>query len=98
LVDVSLPVGASAYDISKSSEGDIALSFVTDFSEKLLIDFYKLEMERLGWRNISAFSSTEESLLIYEKPHKICAISIRFYTKKRGVFVFVGQKKYENLR
>lgn len=40
------------------------------------ISFYEQEMERSGWNMFSSIVS-HETLLIFEKPSKICSISIR---------------------
>jgi len=41
--------------------------------------FYRQEMERLGWRNITEFDGFE-TLLNFQKPGKFCSISIRTKT------------------
>lgn len=110
LHDVSLPVGVKAYDMTQHDEiekqGAETIAFYeTDFSETMLREFYQMDMERLGWKEVETFVSVEESLLLYETPRKIAAISIRPHTgcivasqmsqkahDKRGVFIFVGQR------
>jgi hypothetical protein len=102
LHDVSLPVGVTAYDMTVASEADdmsqekgsetIAF-YETNFSETMLREFYQMDMERLGWREVQTFISADESLLLYETPRKIAAISIRPYHNNRGVVIFVGQRQ-----
>lgn len=97
LHDVSLPVGTRAYDMSQHDEAEkqgvetIAF-YETDFSETMLREFYQMDMERLGWKEVESFISIEESLLLYETPRKIAAISIRPHAQKRDVYIFVGPR------
>ena len=62
--------------INKSYQADIASYFLS-------------EMERLGWREHIRFESQEE-LLIFEKPHKYLAISIRPLKKANSYQVLIS--------
>lgn len=98
LVDVSVPVGVIAYDMTMQDDsverGSETIAFYeTDFSDTMLREFYQMDMERLGWKEVQTFISNEESLLLYETPRKIAAISIRPYaTVRRGVVIFVSPR------
>lgn len=96
LVDVSLPVGVIAYDMSQpesSDQGSETIAFYeTDFSEEMLREFYQLDMERLGWKQVDLFISLEETLILYENPRKIAVISIRPYRHHQGVVIFLGPR------
>jgi len=51
-------------------------------------NFYRNNMERLGWE-ISDFSSDNEGLLFCRKSRKSCAISIRAGSKKTKIHIFL---------
>src|SRR5476649_1717658 len=55
LIDVSLPVGVTAYDMTRRDDsveqGSETIAFYeTGFSEDMLREFYQVDMERLGWK------------------------------------------------
>lgn len=59
-----------------------------------IVDFYRCQMERLGWQFCNDFH-TEESLLFFVKPDKKSIVSIRPYNKKiMYVFVFISSRVY----
>jgi len=76
--DVSLPLGVRPQDRSKSQDDPVVIaSFEARFPHEVVADFYTLDMERLGWRRVMDFTTYDkEILLIFEKPHKICAVRI----------------------
>ncbi len=45
-------------------------------STQQIADFYEAEMERLGWRSVFAIKGYE-SVYQFEKPSRICILSIR---------------------
>lgn len=53
--------------------------------------FYEQEMERLGW-NLIGSDNHHETLLIFDKPHRICSISIRGTRDVRQVYITILQK------
>jgi hypothetical protein len=96
LRDVSLPVGVTAYSLSaqKPNEqtAEVIAYYDTDFTQQMLREFYQIDMERLGWKEVKAFVTEQEALLIYETPRKIAAISIRTVQHKYRVVIFVDQR------
>lgn len=55
------------------------------------VTFYEQEMERLGWRLFSRFDH-DEILLNFEKPTKVCSISLRPQKNNLLVVVFYKAK------
>ena len=53
--------------------------------------FYVCQMERLGWQLYSLFD-VNERLLIFEKPSKICSVSLRSYKDQTKVIIFYRVK------
>jgi hypothetical protein len=102
LTDIPIPMQAiplfSATDQDKQLDTfqELCLGYHSELESDEIIKFYNAEMERLGWQQKGIFVQPE-ALLIFEKPHKICAISIR--SKKNSsathtcLFIFLGQKK-----
>ena len=100
LVDVPIPVNAKPitnFDQRYKSGKTCQLSYRLDSSEINLEKFYENGMERSGWKKI-AKCSCQELLLIFEKPSKICVISVR--SEKPGketlVIFFVPKDLSEN--
>lgn len=56
----------------------------TTLSSEDLISYYEQEMERLGWRSIFAVMGTE-AVLQFEKPGRLCIVSIRPQSGGRSV-------------
>jgi len=54
--------------------------------------FYEQEMERLGW-DLLAADNNQETLLIFNKPHKISSVSIRGIGKRKQVHIAILHKK-----
>jgi hypothetical protein len=95
LVDVSLPIGVVAYDLSTPKEEekqDQVIFYEVDFSLRMLTDFYQLEMERLGWKELALFESADEVMLVHEKPRKICVIYLRTGSLHQQVTIFIGPR------
>lgn len=63
-------------DYYNDLDGNIMLGYQSNSSREYVIDFYDKEMERLGWHKI-AFFHGHESLFYFEKPKRLCIISIR---------------------
>ncbi len=53
------------------------------------VSFYNEEMERFGWKQFVQFCEAE-ALLIFEKPNKICSISLR--SEKKALYVLINLK------
>lgn len=98
LRDVSLPVGVAAYELmpldTQREAGENMVTYETEFSAAMLRDFYSVDMERLGWKEVQPFVATDESCLVYETPRKIAVISIRESAgDNRSVMIFVGPRR-----
>lgn len=77
-----------------TEQNAIVLGYKSTLSLEEIIQFYAAEMERLGWWQLMIYKGPE-SLLNFEKPGRLCTISIRFHNKKskyQEIFVFSGAK------
>lgn len=109
LTDVSLPVGVVAYDVSTATaleKHNLVVSYEANFAREMLVEFYQLEMERLGWKEGAVFealpfdvhstsgsvSHSAEVMLVFEKPRKLCVISIRSQGSGQLVMIFSGPR------
>lgn len=91
--DIPLPLGASI-NLSKSLHSYDGRSVVCVYEVSLstlrqLGYFYTQEMERHGWKESGDFVFGTELLKIFEKPQKLCALSIRFKSTKTELIIFV---------
>ncbi len=77
LADIPLPIQAEIHMLGGSTPSATGLTFISNFSLPDLVKFYEFEMERLGWRQLHMFGVESEVLLVFEKPEKLCTISIR---------------------
>lgn len=77
-----------------TSPDTIILGYESMLSVNDLITFYHREMERCGWRLLTQFQG-HETLLTFEKPRRICTISIRpdAETNKTEMVIFAGKKE-----
>ena len=87
--DIPLPVQTRVHVITGSTPQSTGLTYVSIFSMTDLVRFYELEMERLGWKQLQLFSVESEILLVFEKPEKLCTVSIR---PDNRVVLFFGQR------
>ncbi|HML19807.1 MAG TPA: hypothetical protein PKD74_04495 [Candidatus Dependentiae bacterium] len=79
LPDVPIPVASDPipdFFVERENTNDIVLGYITGNSCDRLSSFFRTEFVQLGWK-IVAESSHVESLLIVEKPDRICTVSIR---------------------
>ena len=60
----------------QAEQGGALFAYSTSLSADELTTFYAHEMERLGWRMAFTFSGYE-SMLQFEKPDRVCIVSIR---------------------
>lgn len=93
----SIPLFSTGDEEKDDKTREFCLGYYSQSSSEEIVKFYNAEMERLGWQQKGSFLQTEP-LLIFEKPHKICAISIRsekynVSTNSVCIFIFLGQKK-----
>jgi len=87
LIDVPIPID-STFVADKAKKGSIdskccMLFYSTKKSLQEVKVFYEKEMERFGWR-VSAECSDRESTLLFEKPSKVCVVSVRPGDGKAG--------------
>lgn len=98
--DAPLPLDTKR-DRIEVKEGTDALSCVFAFTAALssseCLDFYRCQMERLGWQEGICFSFVpDEMVLIYEKPSKRAVITIRSCVvnpAESNVRLYVGIKQ-----
>lgn len=79
LLDVPLPVDARA--IAECNDymtvNELSISRMSSLSQQELIDFYTSMLEQSGWRLIGKIKGSSESVMTWEKPRKICVVSLR---------------------
>ena len=77
-----LSAGASGRRLGiEGSEGQIMLGFVCQYDQEMVANFYNFEMENVGWKRVACIKAFE-STLVFQKPKKICIISIRSLSSK----------------
>lgn len=80
LYDIPVPIMADpdfSYTWSDDRTGNRVLGFlVTAGSTQELVTFYQAHMERLGWRERVRING-REVLIEFEKPEKLCCVSVR---------------------
>lgn len=97
LIDIPFPFDVKTRKInliesSKVNKAQTAVSFETTLSTGEVGEFYRLEMERLGWKELCNFDDSLGSLVVFEKPHKYAVVSIRFFKRRISVRCFVSAK------
>jgi len=92
LYDVPILIDAQPDDTNKQPDSLSQVSFFAnvDFAEAIL--FYEQEMERFGWNLLGSFIE-DEALLVFDKPTKMCSVSIRPSKKHVRVVIFLKSKK-----
>ncbi|KKP35789.1 MAG: hypothetical protein UR26_C0002G0089 [candidate division TM6 bacterium GW2011_GWF2_32_72] len=93
--DVAIPLDSKPlienFGMDKEEE-QTNFAYACSLEKMELLDFYIKEMERLGWSLIKKFDSDLEALLNFEKPSKVCSVSLRDRDKCREIFIFVAPK------
>ncbi len=96
LVDIPLPLYAQPQALP--SDGDTrAFKFSTSLAREPLIELYRTDMERFGWRERGSMTTIPEVVLLYEKPYTWCTISIRLRAQagkpdEHEVVLFISPK------
>lgn len=58
---------------------------------------YEHEMERLGWQRLALFEDVSETVLLFNKPQRICVISLRqsrrVASNATAIVIHVGDKE-----
>jgi len=88
LSDIALPLDGKPI---KKFLGPQTFVYSIKKDVKELRSFYEQEMERFGW-NLIALDNHHETLLIFDKPHRICTVSIRGIGSWKQVYITVVQK------
>lgn len=91
-VDIPVPMDAVQKRNYCQAEPDLyAIGYTSVEHQDDLIAFYLQQMELLGWQ---CWWQTQglEALLMFEKPHKQCAISIRPGSSRKKTDIVVMQK------
>lgn len=95
MADIAVPVVAKARGVSCDANGGTMIAYECVLSKIELIQFYRQEMERLGWQQVVEFSG-DEVLLTFKKPGRFCTACIRptrktwDKSKKLALYLFVG--------
>lgn len=87
-VDIPLPLQVSSRVLYQSDQA-MSLIFAHAYPTEEFVPWYRQEAERLGWKELSMALGDIESLLIFEKPHKVLSISLR---RNNQVVVTLSQK------
>lgn len=84
LVDIPLPMSCKKIvgyeDVIDTTS--VALTRVINLSRKELYTFYYCMLEQMGWFLKTSLTSPHEQLMIWEKPNKLCTISLRSSTQQ----------------
>lgn len=96
LSDIPIPISSQPipeYCVQNMSvPHQVMLGYECTLGADELVKFFNQEMERYGWRYISQFSG-QERLMHYEKPNRVCAISLRPIQENTHVLIFTGKKQ-----
>lgn len=97
LFDIPIPMQAvfQADDLGDSADG-LSINYSIILDQSAISCFYEREMERLGWQQLIENMSNNELLLVFNKPNKICVVSVRTPKDSRAgllVVITTGTKK-----
>lgn len=80
ITDVPIPLGAKpvTFNENELEHGWLAVSRVysVNMSVQRLNHFFTIGMERVGWGDHQAFSIQDETVLAFQRPDRICIITI----------------------
>jgi len=89
LVDIAIPLESKPIRKLLSQQTFV---YAIKKTREEIVSFYEQEMERLGW-DLLAADSNQETLLIFNKPHRVSTVSIRGSGKRKQVYITVLPKK-----
>ena len=96
LLDIPLPLAIEplkAYAAASEHAVDtVMLGYASTDDTETLMQFYTVEMERLGWQQSGSFDGYEQ-LLCFTKPSRQCVVSLRPHKggrHKTQLVLFVG--------
>lgn len=93
--DISLPLGITGLAWQEAEQQyQYVVRYFSTFSCAMIRDFYELDMERLGWRLLSVWSTHDSVQLLFDKPQSWCTILLSPDTihGRQTVHIFVGPK------
>lgn len=84
LVDIPLPLSCNKVvgHEDQVTPSSISLTRTTSIPPQQLVDFYVCMLEQLGWCFKTSASCPYERVMVWEKPHKLCVISLRSAAQK----------------
>lgn len=87
LLDIPLPVDsfpiAGCKDYIAAQE--LSLSRYTSLNQSALLDFYTSMFEQSGWCLMGQVNGACESVMVWAKPRKLCAVSLRSIAKRTAL-------------
>jgi len=95
LVDIPIPLfDERIIPLSSDTIESDTLSFgyKSPLSRDQVIDFFLKQMERLGWKHLVSFESTE-TLLQFKSPDRYCTIVIKNYSSLTSSSIFIYIKR-----
>lgn len=91
-VDIPVPLqAAEKKHCYETSPTHYSIGYVTSLDHDALVAFYKQQMELFGWHQWWEMDGLE-ALLLFEKPHKQCAVSIRSGDARKKQDIIISQK------
>ena|SRR3989304_800271 len=97
LSDIPIPISSqplSEYCTQSATPDEVMLGYHCSLQIDELTQFFTQEMERFGWRYGAQFKGHEQ-LLNFEKPNRVCSISLRPKNQKTDVVIFMGKRRKE---
>lgn len=80
LTDIPIPLNAKPvpkrFWVDEKESAGVMLVYMVSASPQEIVSFYSQEMERFGWDQ-TAYFNAHEHLLIFEKPGRVCSLSLR---------------------
>ncbi len=96
LSDIPLPGFSQPIPEYYSGDDGLVLGYRTTLSADDLCSFYQTEMEREGWLASAKQFCGQISSLSFEKPDRVCRVSIVSQQKQTEIIIFTGQKDLES--
>ncbi len=91
-VDVPVPLGAN---IQPNLVSGVSLGYTWVVPIADAVGYYQVEMVQLGWKLENHFIGPLDELMIFEKPYRSAAVSIKSDLKDKAVTVLI-LIKYKN--
>jgi|GEM_PF-1364545 len=85
LIDIPLPLQIEPdyrYSIAYEQHGPL-YAFTVAMSHEQILEFYRIEMEREGWKLVGSYADIE-SVMIFNKPTRVCVITIHTQKKQKN--------------